>query len=241
MRKTVCILLALLVLAFAVQAGEKACPAKRAAEKGYKAIEEFHKVLGPTWHQAWPAKDYDALIAAGPEFARTFKAIAELEMIFKTEVRVNAFEKARTQFAEAVKQYTEACEAGDKEKVYELMPALHEAFEMTASAMLPVHYPQFDGFVVEMNSILGNYLPENDTEAIATSTASLVEMAASLDETTIPEDLKEKQKEILVDLAAIKDLAAKLKECCDNDDMENYRVHIDDLNARVDEFIRKYI
>ncbi|UCD64078.1 MAG: hypothetical protein JSW34_01210, partial [Candidatus Zixiibacteriota bacterium] len=121
-----CLLLLLIigVLISTVSADESSCPARRAAEKGFKAIEQFHHVLGPAWHSSWSAKDYDALIAAGPKFDESFKAIAELEMVFKTEKRTDNFVKGRDELAAAVKQYSEACQAGDKEKVYELMPAL---------------------------------------------------------------------------------------------------------------------
>lgn len=241
MKKYVLVLLSMLILSMAVFADEKACPAKRAADKGFEAIEQFHKVLGPAWHKSWPNKDYDALLAAGPQFAEAFKALAELDLTFKTEKRTAAFTESRNKLKEVLDTYLMACDAGDKEKVYELMPELHDAFEMTASAMLPVHYPQFDGFVITMNLIMETHLPANNTEGIVGSTETLVAKAAELTEETIPEDLADKKDEITAELATIRDLATRLKECCDKNDMETYKLHLDELSARVNEFHTRYI
>ena len=241
MKKCVILVLLLAFVAMAVHADESSCPAKRAGDKGFNSIEAFHHVLGPTWHKAWPNKDYDALIAAGPKFEETFGPIAELKMTFKTEKRADAFTKNRDEFAKLVKLYGEACKDGNKEKVYELMPALHDAFEMTASAMLPVHYPEFDGFVISMNMIMESHMPQNNTEGIIGSTETLVAKVEGLTEETIPEDLKEKQAEIMAIFAAMKELTTKMKECCDKNDMETYKIHIEHLNTKVNEFHTKYI
>lgn len=241
MTKYVLVLLSLLLLSMAVYADEKACPAKRAADKGFEAIEEFHKVLGPAWHKSWSNKDYDALLAAGPAFAEAYKGIAELSPTFKTEKRSTAFTDSRAELDRVLGAYLRACADGDKEKVYELMPTLHDAFEMTASAMLPVHYPQFDGFVITMNLIMETHLPQNNMEGIVGSTETLVAKAEGLTEESIPEDLAEKKEEITVELQAIRDLATKIKECCDKQDMENYKLHLEQLNARINEFHTRYI
>jgi len=241
MKKYVLVLLSLLLLSLAAYADEKSCPAKRAADKGFEAIEEFHKVLGPAWHKSWPNKDYDALLAAGPAFAQAYTGIAELNLSFKTEKRAKTFTESRAELDSVLAKYLRACADGNKEKVYELMPALHDAFEMTASAMLPIHYPQFDGFVITMNLIMETHLPANNTEGIIGSTETLTAKAEELTEDSIPEDLAEKKEEITAELTAIRDLVSKMKECCDRQDMENYKLHLEQLNTRVNEFHNRYI
>lgn len=241
MKRCMFLVLIVLLLLSVSWADERGCPARRAADAGHKAIEAFHKVLGPAWHRSWPAKDFDALIAAGPQFTEAFEEIAALEMVFKSDTRAEVFEKNRKVFADAVAEYAAACEAGDKDKVYELMPGLHDAFEMTASAMLPVHYPEFDTFVLTMNLISETHLPSENVEGVTTATDTLVVNSQSLTEESIPLDLADKRREITADLGVIKDLAAKMKECCDKQDMATYRVHLDNLNSRVNAFITKYI
>jgi hypothetical protein len=241
MRKFMPVLLSLLLLAVGVSADESGCPAHRASEQGFKAIEAFHHVLAPAWHKAWPSKDYEALFAAGPEFKASFEKIAGLKMDFKSEKRKATFETSRDKLAAMVNEYSAACEAKDPAKVHALMPKLHDAFEMTASAMLPVHYPQFDYMVAHMNSIQENHLKKGDMAELTAATATLVERADALTEESIPEDLSDKKTDIITDLTEIRELTGKLEDCCENDDLEGYREYMKKLNTSVNQFLERYI
>jgi hypothetical protein len=234
-------LIAVLLLIPALMAGEQTCPANRAAEEGHKAFETFHGIMAPAWHTAWPDKDYDALLAAGPQFKEAFAGIAKLEPKFKTKTRETQFTELRQQFAEIVGEYVKAAEAGDKEKVYNLMPDLHDAFEHTASSLLPVHYPEFEGLVITFNLINETHLPKDNMEGITGSTETLMSKIDSLSEKTIPEELLEHKKEIMVEFATMKDLISKMKECCENKKMDQYKEHAAALEKEINSFIKAYI
>ena len=63
----------------------------------------FHEVMAPTWHTAYPAKDFDALVAAGPKFDSLFKGIADIQPTMKSAKRKAAFLTHREKFAQMVK------------------------------------------------------------------------------------------------------------------------------------------
>ncbi|MFQ6007858.1 MAG: hypothetical protein ACE5K8_02800, partial [Candidatus Zixiibacteriota bacterium] len=194
------------------------------------------------WHQAWPEKDYDALLAAGPKFQEAFTAIAKLEPTFKTEARKNEFLKARDDFSKIVDMYATAAEKGDKQTVYELMPKLHDAFEMTASALLSVSYPEIEGVAITLKLILETHLPKNNMEGIIGSTETLLSRFDVLaDTTSIPDVLKEKQKEILAEIAVMKKLVRQMKVSCDKNDMKGYKEHATTLDKKLKEFFERYI
>ncbi len=218
------------------------CPAHQAAKLGFDSFEAFHKIMAPAWHTAWPDKDYDALLAAGPQFKEAFAGIAKMEPTFKTKARKKAFLKAHDSFSKIVQTYAAAAEKGDKETVYELMPKLHDAFEMTASTLLPVSYPEIEAVVITLNLIIETYLPKNDMEGIVGSTDTLMSMYDVLaDTTTIPDELKEEQASILAEIAAMKKLALRMKECSDKKDMKQYKEHAIELDAKLKGFFEKYI
>ena len=253
MKKHLLILAALLLLAPLTQTVEPAdeeepghghagCPADRAAELGHNPFEAFHKIMAPTWHTAWPDKDYDALLAAGTKFKEAFSGIAKMEPTFKTKEGKKAFLKARDSFSKIIEMYAAAAKRGDKETVYDLMPQLHDAFEMTASTLLPVSYPEIEAAVITLNLIMETHLPKNNMEGILGSTNTLLSRFESLtDTTTIPDELQEKKKEILTEIAAMKKLAQQMKECCDKNDMEQYKEHAVELDTKLKGFFEKYI
>ncbi len=241
MKTKLLILSLLLLLVSAVQADESGCPAHKAAEQGFNPIDDFHKILAPVWHDAWPEKDYDALIAAGPKFKEAFDGIAKLEPKFKSKAREAKFMALRKEFKQKVDEFATAARAGDKEKVYEIMPDLHDAFEMTASSLLPVDYPEFDGFLTTLSIIAKKHIPKNNMEGIIGSTETLVEKASHLNEKTLPEELQEHKKAVLSDLSTIKAITKKMKECCDKKEMDEYKKHLTELQKKVDAFMESYI
>ncbi len=241
--KVVVTFLAIMALAAGALAvgGEHTCPADRAKQAGHDVFGEFHHVMAQAWHQAWPSKDYDALIAAGPVFKEKFAGIAALEPEFKTEARMVRFEENRKQFAELVDAYATAAEAKDNVTVYKLMPDLHDAFEMTASALLPISYPEVDNVVITLNLIRENHMPHDNTEGIIGSTETLHRKVAMLNEETIPEDLASKKDEILVQFKEWKKLAAHMEECCKGERMEHYEEDVAKLAASIEKFLEMYL
>lgn len=222
--------------------GHAGCPAHRVAKMGFTAFHDFHEIMAPAWHTAWPDEDYDALLAAGPKFKEAFAAIAKMEPTFKTKDGKKAFLKARDSFSKIIEMYAAAAKRGDNETVYDLMPQLHDAFEMTASTLLPVSYPEIEAAVITLNLIMETHLPKNNMEGILGSTNTLLSRFESLtDTTTIPDELQEKKKEIRTEVAAMKKLVLQMKECCDKNDMEQYKEHATELNAKLKGFFEKYI
>ena len=235
-------LVCLLLLAAALGGAEETtCPAHRAAEHGFSPFEAFHHVVAPAWHDAWPDKDYDALIAAGPEFLEAYKGIAELEPEFKSTLRYEQFHENRARLGRIVKEYAAAAEAGDKEKVYELMPQLHDAFEYAAGSLLPVSYPEFEGIVITLNLILETHLPKNNTDGITGSTETLLAKFEHINAETLPEELRENEQQVIARLHSMAAIAQKMKKCCDDQDMDGYREQASTLNTQVEAFIADFI
>lgn len=241
MRKVLIGGLLFLLMAGSVMSAENSCPADRAGKQGHNPIAEFHHVLAPVWHQSWPAKDYDALLKAGPQFAERFDEIEAMNPEFNTEKKQETFLKYRKQFGMLVDAFAVACEAGDKEKAYELMPDLHDAFEMTASALLPTHYPEFEGVVISSNLLVESHLPADNIDGIKGTTETLVAKINNLTEETIPEELLEKKAEILAKFAEMKKLVAKLQECCVKDDTAGIKKTAIELSKKIDSFALTYI
>ncbi|MBD3333872.1 hypothetical protein GF356_13565 [candidate division GN15 bacterium] len=246
MMRTITVLAGLLMLSALALAGtplqeEQGCPAHRAAQAGHTAFDAFHHAMAPAWHVAWPEKDFEALFAAGPEFKEHMKGVMALKPEFKTTARKKEFAKARIEFAQLVNEYAAACESKDKDKVYELMPKVHDAFEHTASCLLPVHFPEFNGIVITANLILESHLPADNTEGIVGSTETLAAKCESLSEESIPEELGSVKEDVWTDLQAIKATVASMKECCDKKDMDEYKVHTKKLEDQLNAFLETYI
>ena len=235
MRYTVilAILLLFAVSAFAGEEGGHVCPANRAAEAGFNAYESFHEVMAPLWHKAWPEKNYEALIAGGAEFEKQIGGIKELKPEIKSEKRMATFAKRRDLLVKHVGTYVEAAKNGDGEKCYEILPELHDAFELSASALAPIRYPELTGLLVTSNIIVEQHIPDANDEGIKGSTETLTRKMKTLQETPIPEELHYREEQLRKDLTELNELVAMMQECCDKNDMKGYREHATKLNERL--------
>ncbi len=222
-------------------ADEKLCPGDRAAELGHDPFGAFHEIMAPAWHIAWPDSNFKALFTAGPEFKEKFTAIAKLEPVFKNEKRKSEFVELRVKFAALVDEYSLAAEAKDKDKVYELMPRLHDAFEFTAASLLPVHYPQIEGVIITVNMILENHMPKNNMEGIIGSTESLIIKLQSYTPNTLPDELKQHEKNIEQAFKDMLTISELMEKCCNENDMEGYKKHISNLDNNLKQFVENYI
>jgi hypothetical protein len=219
----------------------KICPSDHAANKGYDAFGAFHEVMAPTWHKAYPDKDYVSLLAAGPKFDSLFKGIAHIEPSMKNTKRKAAFLTNREEFAHLVRAYAEAAKAGLQDSCYVLMPTLHEAFEQTAAVVVPYSYPELEGAMMTAGIIVEQHVPKNNASGITGSTETLVGKVAVLNEKTIPDELKDQQEALLKEFAVISKLSAQMKECCDKNDMDNYKKHASELSAKLKEVSETYL
>ena len=241
MKYRLVILAVVLCLATIAGASEKGCPANRAAQEGFSPFKDFHKIMAPAWHNDWPEKNYDALIAIGPEMKKAFKGIADMKPEFKLEHRNEIFLKNRSVFEDIINKYAAAAEIKDKEAVYNLMPELHKAFEMTASSLLPIHFPLLDGLIITNNTIMENFLPQNDMKGISESTDTLVFHIESFTEKDIPEELDPVKNDIVKEFEQLGKIIARMKESCDKKDMKSYQTNIERLNFHLEQILDKYI
>ena len=220
---------------------ERYCPAHRAAQQGYGAFEEFHRLVASVWHEAWPARDYDALLAAGPHFVKSYGGVEILEPEFKSPTKAKRFEVKRQELKAAIDEYAAAAARGDKEKVYELMPGLHDAFEETAATLLPTEYPQLTGLLTVSETILRHHLPKSNTDGIVGSTETLVLQVGALNQETIPDDLQYFKADLLKQFAALKAKVREAKKCCDVSDMATYKSRLEELHTMVSDMIAQYL
>ena len=231
------ILLSLLVLLAPYASAQEGCPADQAVAAGYVSFEHFHHVMAPAWHTAWPAKDYPALIAAGPRFTEQFAAIEQMNPALVSAVRRPAFIAQRQQFADLVKQYANACQHSDSVLVYKLMPDLHNAFEATAATLLPVSFPEFEGLMVTLDLIVQTHLPDLNIEGLVGSTETLRMKMEHLITAPLPEALIPNEDKIRSTLESLRHLVLHMLQAMYQDDIKMYIIYATELKTQSDEFI----
>ncbi|UCC43104.1 MAG: hypothetical protein JSU65_08100 [Candidatus Zixiibacteriota bacterium] len=236
------VLTAMILLLIATSfAGEEECPAAVAARAGFSAFHEFHELIAPVWHKAWPEKDFEAMYAAAPKFAAQVGTIIELKPAITNAVRLESFKTSRALLADYVKQYSEAVSEKNQEKVYSILPELHEAFESAAAQLIPIDYPEIQGLMVTVKIIVDRHIPAENSDGIKGSTETLVFKASALTEESIPKRVGDRKKGLLKELEQIKTLVGRLEEFCAEDNMGEYKAVAVDVKNKLQSIIETYL
>jgi hypothetical protein len=220
---------------------ETSCPAHKAQEQGLTPFGAFHEVMAPAWHKAWPDKDFAALFAAGPQFQERFKAIAELQLASGNPELLKAFAAHREAFGQLVAKYAEAAVRMDSAAVYEIMPNLHDEFELSASHAMPIAYKEVDGMRITVGIIHSTHLPNKNTTGLVGSAETLVAQAGALTLESLPAPLVAHKDSILAAFTAIKTTVSQLKACCDKNDWDGYTSHAAVLQEALKAFSAAYL
>ncbi|MFZ1684716.1 MAG: hypothetical protein WAU88_11395, partial [Candidatus Zixiibacteriota bacterium] len=191
------------------------CPADKAeAEGGKTPFSAFHKFMAPAWHVAYGAKDYDAMIKAADGFDSTFKEVAAIEPKMKNVLRKAEFLANREKFAAELKKYCAFAKAGEKDSVYATLPQLHEYFEMTAMAFMPIEYAELTSMIVTTNLLVTKHVPAKNWEGITGSTETLVNKAAALKPDNFPSELASQKEAMMKEFVLIQKSVEEIKAAC---------------------------
>lgn len=174
-------------------------------------FEAFHEIMHPAWHDAWPAKDYAALIAAGPKFEAAYVPIGKLDPAIKNAARLANFKKHRDGMGDWVAKYAAACKAGDSLKVYEVMPDMHNAFEEAMWDLQPMEFKPYDGIMVTIDVIIDMHIPSENWDGMAGSTETLQMKLAHITDESFPPELAVEKDSIKAVFAEAAPMVEQLK------------------------------
>ncbi|RME23584.1 MAG: hypothetical protein D6800_09640 [Candidatus Zixiibacteriota bacterium] len=230
-----------LLMSCSASAAEEGCPAEKAGQAGFTAIQSFHHILAPLWHKSWGEKDFDALLAAGPRFKEAFAQVAAMKPEIKNPERRQAFETGRRSFAHWVDLYAEAAAAKNGDSVYTLLPKLHEAFEKTATALSPYEWAPLDKMLRVTKEMLHHHLPDSNWTELSSAADELARNTTALADSTLPEYLTAFKTELRKRLGALQPIVSDISACCEKKDAKKLSKLAHTLRGDLEQIVADYL
>ena len=137
-------------------------------------FDAFHDIMHPAWHEAYPNKDYQAILASGPKFEEAFAQIAPIDPRIPNSIRYTRYASDRKIMSDHVAEFAAACKAKDEQLAYKLLPDLHTAFENAMSQLYPLEFKPIDGILVSVDVILDMHSPSENWDGMAGSTETIL-------------------------------------------------------------------
>jgi len=183
-------------------------------------LVEFHEVIYPIWHTAFPAKDYAALRGFLPAIEAGAARINAAVLPGILREKKQAWDQALAEFNLAVDAYKKAAAGSDDQALLDAAELLHMRYEMTFRAIRPVA-KEVDAYHRVLYVVFHKYLPEKKFADICAVAPDMVAKAEAITKATLSKRLEAKteafQSAAAKLLAETRFLEAAGKTCLEKD------------------------
>lgn len=198
------------------------------------ALTAFHGVVYPLWHEAWPNKDVDALVALAPKVDSGVEAISKAELPGILRDKKATWDAAVSRLKAIAGDYRSAAQKKDGPALLSAAENLHSQFERMVRIVRPV-LKEIEAFHATLYVLIHRQLDPYAPEAVAQSVRTLKEKTGPLLAASLPERLKAKEAAFVAargQLASAVDAAVASLE---GKDEKAIRAAVDALHTRYQE------
>lgn len=205
---------------FAACAGPVAAQHNTAAETKAEvpALFEFHEVIYPLWHEAWPNGDVAMMRELLPEVEEHVAAIEKAELPGILRDKQAKWNGGVAQLEEITARYKEAAGSGDDVALRRAVEELHSAYESMVRIVRPV-MKELDAYHQVLYRLYHYDWPAAKVDAIRSDAADLVKACEALTGAAIPRRFVERENALKPAFAALCAATSGLAAASQSDDL----------------------
>ena len=169
-------------------------PQAEETESTVPELMEFHSIIYPIWHDAYPDKDYAALRSYVSEINSLAEKVYSASLSGILRDKQAKWEEGLKEFKKTVDDYNSAAAGDDNEVLLQAAEDLHAKFEMMVRIIRPV-LKEMDEFHKVLYVIYHKYLPEKEFDKIKSVMEDLLVKAEAITQAELPNRLADKNGE----------------------------------------------
>jgi len=144
-----------------------------------KELNDFHEVIFPMWHEAYPAKDYNALKALVPEIKSPMESINSAELPGILRDRETNWKKQLSDLNNSARSYYTAAENNDNNALLSAAENLHAGYEKMVRVIRPA-LKEIDDYHQTLYIIYHKLYPDRKYDEIAQLEGTLITKAQAI-------------------------------------------------------------
>jgi hypothetical protein len=199
-------------------------------ESRVEELSEFHEIIYPIWHTAYPEKDYAALREYVPEVNRLAKNVLSAKLPGILRDKKAKWDEGLEQLKKAV-EYNKAAAGEDDQALLDAAEVLHAKFEMLVRLIRPV-LKEIDEFHKVLYVVYHKYLPSKEIDKIEAVSDDFILKAKAITKTTLPKRLEAKTDEFVAAAGELLEASENLKKACASRDAGTIEKAVDSLHAK---------
>lgn len=194
------------------------------------ALNDFHDVIYPIWHVAYPSKDYSALRNYAEDVSTASQKIYDAKLPGILQDKQEMWDKGVDEFKIATEEYKKIAAGNDDEMLLKAAENLHSKYESLVKIIHPV-IPELDQFHQVLYMIYHKYLPQENYQQIYNESDQLVNKAISLSKVKLRTNDPEMQKKFDTYSLQLIHSTEKLREQLKSNNNEMVKYGVEDVHS----------
>ena len=225
-------LMAVTVLALSAAAAfaEEACSAEETRSE-VPALADFHEVIYPLWHEAWPAKNVAMMKELLPRVQEHVKKVQAAQLPGILRERKSAWEEGIKALAATVQQYEKAAAASDEQALLDAVEALHSRYEGLVRIVRPA-MKELDAFHVDLYKVYHHLAPAKKIPEILAASESMVKSCATLSVAPVPKRFAAQEDDFRKEGAALCTVTEALRAAASGTDADAVSKAVETVHAQ---------
>ena len=142
-------------------------------------LSDFHKIIYPMWHDAYPAKDYNALKGFVPQIKASVESINRAKLPGILRDKEAEWKSRLDELNNSAQNYYDAVNNNDNEALLKAAERLHSVYERMNRVIRPV-IKEIDDFHQTLYIIYHKLYPDGKFDEITGLTSDLVAKAEAI-------------------------------------------------------------
>ena len=196
-------------------------------------LTAFHEVIYPILHDAYPAKDFNALKGFVPKIKSSMESINKVKLTGILRDKEAVWKKQLTELNSSAQKYYDAANSTDNNSLLTAAESLHSNYEKMARVIRPAT-KEIDDFHQTLYIIYHKLLPDQKFSEISDLTGTLITKAEAIKSS--PRDALKTRLGNNVDkydasAKKLYDASISLKEVLKGDDVKKKKESVESLHS----------
>lgn len=174
------------------------------------ALTDYHEVIHPLWHDAWPNRDLALVGTLLPDAKRHQDALEQAALPGILRDKREAWQAGVAAMRAALTGVEKGLAAGDTQATLDAVEALHADYEKLVRLIRPP-IKELDAYHQELYRVVHRLVPAGDLAAMPAAAATLVERCAALQQARLSARLARREATLAPAFAALCTVTAELQ------------------------------
>jgi hypothetical protein len=142
-------------------------------------LTDFHDIIYPMWHDAYPIKDYNALKGFVPKIKSNMESINKAKLPGILREKETAWKSQLNELNNSAQNYYSAAGSNNNNDLLTAVEKLHSSYEKMVRVLRPA-LKEIDDFHQTLYIIYHKLLPDSKYDEIASLTGTLITKAEAI-------------------------------------------------------------